>query len=172
MARKILPDLGGENLVDPGGGGNFAKAWYGEEYQTIYLKWQDIFPSIVSANLAVVAFIQDYNTKEILQTAINSEYYSSTGTLVNEAEVAPNVIFYPNPAKEHVNIWFEQIPQESLSLMMYDISGKLVHTDQVFPNEQIKTVELNQLSNGLYIIELRKERNGAVYHRAKIFHHQ
>jgi hypothetical protein len=162
VARKILPDAGGEN---------FSQSWDRGEMKTVPLVWSPIDTWINRGRISIVAFIQDDNTKEILQAATTQEYNPSTGLWDVGVLTAGKVILYPNPAGERINVYFEERPDEDLKLMIYNMSGRLVLTDQVTVGQMIRTIELNQLGDGLYILELRRERNGSLYHRDKFFHH-
>ena len=105
-----------------------------------------------------------------MQTATTREYDPSTGTWDGNQTLDRNIVLYPNPAGELVNVYFEQRPDEALELIIYNLSGRMVLSDRVEEEEMVKTVELNTLGNGMYILELRRVRNGSLYYRTKFVH--
>ena len=56
-------------------------------------------------------------------------------------------------------------------MRIFNTSGRLVHTGQVPAGQVIRTIELNTLPDGLYILELRSEGNSSLYYRTKFFHY-
>ena len=86
-------------------------------------------------------------------------------------EPQTRVLLYPNPARELVNVYFEEIPREAMRFTLYDLSGKKVITDLIDPWQQIYTRSLGGLERGLYIIEIRTRNKRRVIHRDKLFHY-
>ena len=162
MARKILPDAGGTN---------FNETWTQGVTKSVPLMWSPIDSWIDLSRTSIVAFVQDDNTKEILQTATTQNYDPSTGVWTPSLNLEGNVLLYPNPAGERVVLYFEDPPEEDLQMRIYNSSGRLVHTGRVQANESLRTVELSRLPDGLYLLELRSERNSSLYYRTKFFHY-
>ena len=66
--------------------------------------------------------------------------------------IASNFNIYPNPAKDKVTITTDL--SEDMSLMMYDITGKLILTkDSTFNNQT--ELNISALNSGVYFIHLR-----------------
>jgi hypothetical protein len=110
------------------------------------------FPNYVEdvEDLAIVAFIQDRTSGQILQSEVN--YYDAT---VNVGNIIPEVFslyIYPNPAKNnfYVNLGFQTDLPGKYDLL--DINGRVVQTDQVPPGYQIYQINIQHLDRGLYIL--------------------
>ncbi len=163
VARKLLPNTGGvpNTKWDVGA----------DDTIRVPLTWDPIPGWMDLDRLSIVAFIQDDNTKEILQAATTQEFNSETGTWSGSILEDMNILLYPNPAGEYINVFFEDRPTEDLELRIYNMSGRMVLHDRVGEGELTHTVELSSMPDGLYIIELRKARNGAFYFRNKFFHY-
>ncbi len=84
---------------------------------------------------------------------------------VNNNVWDPSISIYPNPASDIVNIKIED--SEISSYELYDMQGKIVL--QNFVNDNQATLNVNSLTNGLYIISLRNEQNQAVQKKISIF---
>jgi len=88
---------------------------------------------------------------------------SSTGQgakLVNEN--TPDIQVFPNPFRDRLTLSLKNIEQQQGTISMYDLSGRLLHT-QAFNNEE--TVELNtsKFIPGVYLLQVRV--GGQVYVR-------
>ncbi|KPL11130.1 MAG: hypothetical protein AMS26_20650, partial [Bacteroides sp. SM23_62] len=134
------------------------------------------FPLIDDSSIIIVVFLQDDYTREILQAATIPEYIYplviDTATSTSEKlEPQTRIFLYPNPAKELINVFFNQIPREAMRFTLYDLSGKKVITEVIEPWQQHYTISLWDLEQGLYIVEIRTKNNKRVIHRGKLFHY-
>jgi minor extracellular serine protease Vpr len=71
---------------------------------------------------------------------------------LNDFDLNDNLSIYPNPSsgKFVVNIGDETMS----SLQIFDISGKLVYSEQIENKTENKTMNLSHLTNGIYILKL------------------
>jgi hypothetical protein len=132
------------------------------ETEYVYLSWH-------TCGLSVVAFLQDDNTREILQ-AVTMPENCITNTL-DKIEPKAQVLLYPNPASEMVNIFFEEIPKEEIQLTLYDLAGKVLISDIIEPWTQDYSMSLGDLEQGLYIVEIRTNKNKHISYRGKLLHY-
>jgi hypothetical protein len=161
VARKLLPNASGFY---------FSRSWQPGDDETRELSWQ-IDPKINTERISVVSFIQDDNSKEVLQAA-TTQTYSPPSTTGEGPEVKESrILLYPNPAGEYVNVYFEQRPTEDLELRIYNMSGRMVLYEEVPAGKVLQTIELSSIPDGLYILELRTERRGDLFYRSKFFHY-
>lgn len=103
--------------------------------------------------LAVVGFLQDNGTKDVLQAA-----YSISPVGVNDYSVDPaNIQLFPNPANSVVKINFNLEQANEVSINIYSITGELVLTQKrgLF-GIGLQQMEINteMLANGLYSLEM------------------
>jgi len=160
VARRLLPDAAGHP---------FSKSWLTGEIESIVLTWDlPSFP-MNEEDASIVVFLQDENTREILQAATKPEY-SSVSTF-DRLESPSHVLLYPNPAREMVTVYFEDVPTEAVRFTLYDLSGKKVLTDVIEPWQQRYTRSLGDIEQGLYIVEIRTKDYKRVIHRSKLFHY-
>lgn len=88
-----------------------------------------------------------------------------------ESEVNPpfaypgSIHVYPNPAKEFITIAFNS-SYEDASLEIFNLQGKRIFTRTPAPNPMV--VELSELANGLYIIQLKSSKNTLIRKFIKI----
>ncbi len=160
VARRLLPDAGGYPL------GN--QSWDKGDTESTVLTWESPTIDLVEGNISIVVFIQDEETKEILQAATNPEYVRST---FDESHPPASILIYPNPARELVNILFEEVPTEEMRLTLYDLSGQMVISDIIQPWQQQFTRSVGELEQGMYILEIRTKDRRQVLYRDKLLHY-
>ncbi|WP_284652770.1 DUF7619 domain-containing protein [Flavobacterium terrisoli] len=107
----------------------------------------DIIPNNASiyfdANPAVVTNI--FNTKFI--NALDNATFNDG-----------NLVLFPNPASNRVEISLINTAESISKIVLYDLLGKAVKTVPVLSNDNI-TVDVSSLSKGVYLIEINTENN-------------
>lgn len=73
--------------------------------------------------------------------------------------------FYPNPTKDFLNITLDQVLEESATVDVFDIQGKLVVTDVIKANNDEHSLSLISLNTGTYIVRIT---NMQIEHSFKI----
>ncbi|TVR78749.1 MAG: T9SS C-terminal target domain-containing protein [Chitinophagaceae bacterium] len=134
---------------------------------TIEFQGQSVFPESGTVN--------DFSTpKEYTVTApidmTTRTYTVSVEVVVSVQELLEKTIsFYPNPAKERVNISWYQNEQEDVELSLYDINGKRVFNSvrSFMPGPANTAIQLWNLNTGVYILKIQSK--DAVYsHRIQV----
>jgi hypothetical protein len=128
------------------------------------LSWVVNNANINPANLAVVAFIQNLETRKVYQTAID-ENPANLPTLVTGVEnpaFAKRIQVYPNPSNEEVNIVLPEVSKSSTPLRLTDSFGREITATDFKPGQQSKILNTKDLSAGVYFIQLKTEKGIAV----------
>jgi len=85
---------------------------------------------------------------------ISNEDFSITGMSVFELE-GGIIEIYPNPSTGVFNIKMDRMNQNRIQLNVYDLSGKLIHTETIQNhNNTLTKLNLTDLEKGLYLLEL------------------
>jgi hypothetical protein len=179
VARKMLPDVGGTYLG--------IKKWNKGETEYADLTYEASFFSTAKDSITIAVFMQDEETGKILQAAYPKiycydkwpfgyrcypiDYNFNCETLTGLEETKSQVLLYPNPAKEIVNVSFEGITKEEMQFTLYDLAGKIVISDIIDPWQQHYTRPLGDLGQGLYIVEIRTNNDKQIFYRGKLFHY-
>lgn len=100
-------------------------------------------------DLAVVVFIQNNTTKEVLQSAWTAQDFPVG--IADEKSNNMNTLLYPNPAQNLINIGLGSIDQAEVSII--DISGKAIITKQITANQN--SISTETLNNGLYFVQVK-----------------
>lgn len=133
VLMKMLPDANGTSLSCTAG-------------TPIFTQLQiDLTNTFIEdyTDLAIVAFVQNTVTKEIMQTT-----YAVNGLATEEFTTASKVKIYPNPSEGIVRITTET----PVDVIISDISGKVVFTMNQVTSET--NLNLSQLQRGVYFAKL------------------
>ena len=99
-------------------------------------------------NLGVVVWVQDVNTKEVLQ--------STTASIVANVEeniTASRLMIFPNPSSEdYTNLVIESSERGMFEIMIINTLGEIVLMDNVSVSKNLTQYQLDnsKLSNGMY----------------------
>jgi hypothetical protein len=101
--------------------------------------------------LAVVAFVQDRNTKEILQAAAS---YRSPQVGIGDALYNMETLqLYPNPGKSVIHVNLGRDAREAGRLVIIDMNGRVVRQQLVPAGYQIHQLDISTLDRGLYMVQ-------------------
>ena len=85
------------------------------------------------------------------------EFIDSTFS-VNYDEIIPNIILYPNPAKDFVFIYGAD---SNSRIDLFDLTGKKYHVKHNYLNSNIISFNVSNLAKGYYLIRLHNFRNNS-----------
>jgi len=144
VLRRFLPNPGGQYINSSWAKG--AKSSFSFDYT-----YNDYI--VNTDTLIVVAFIQDENTKEILQTVTNDKSSFSTSIepwLTNKEEL--DFILYPNPALEKVYFAFGKNTTVNSSMQIINQNGRIIEIVDLPENLSTSFYDVSNLAEGLYYI--------------------
>jgi hypothetical protein len=103
-------------------------------------------------DLIAVVWVQDYATKDVIQSA-----FSSVTIGMDEAERA-NLItaVYPNPAQDQVNINLNMEQTENVSVRIFNTLGQVVYNNNYGSMSGMNTlnIQLDNLTDGVYFVKI------------------
>jgi beta-glucanase (GH16 family) len=71
-----------------------------------------------------------------------------------ELKTKPNVLVYPNPVQQNLQIQLPQIPTIGATISIYNSLGVLVKSSLMDKNTNIQTIDVSSLANGNYYYRL------------------
>jgi hypothetical protein len=124
--------------------------------------------------LAIVAFVQDEQTKDVLQ----SEAFDLNNPLPNlpttttglSTGVGETVTLYPNPANNQVRVQFPRPVQKVTSIKLTDPIGNLVHQSNLPVGTDSKTIGTQDFASGLYVMQIDSGNGTIVVRKIMIVH--
>ena len=103
-------------------------------------------------NKAAIYF--DYNEPVITNETLNT--ITEPQGITDEQEVS-SLVVYPNPTTGDLNIDLGNA-ENTTAINIYDLQGRLIMTTQAIKNASTQRVSVSHLVNGIYFIELVKEK--------------
>jgi len=117
-------------------------------FDTVYSNWSGSYDSLCPH--AIQSGYLDYECETVI-----------VGT--EEVEQKPNqelkIKITPNPAKNKVNIVFENNNYKELSLQIFNINGKEMFSSQLHSYPQSTEIDISKLVKGVYLVAVRNKGN-------------
>jgi len=121
---------------------------YSQEVETNY--------SYDNLNRLVQVVFNDGTTHNYVYDDLGNRTQLNIETLSIDEEMLQNVIIvYPNPTDQYLNIKLpSNINSNETNIKLYDINGRLIKNNQVEINDNRIIINVNSLSNGVYLLHL------------------
>jgi len=84
--------------------------------------------------------------------------YTSWMTNINDEQNA-KISISPNPTSDFINIKFDNISNQNVSLNLYNINGQIVISNTVNLNNNNYSFDVSNLSKGIYNLEIKTDDN-------------
>ncbi len=163
VARKFFPNASGKTLTLP-----LAKG----DMSTITIDPWTIPSNQITdiSQAAVVAFVQDIKTKEVLQAAYlpNPSILPSVVTYVEPLNET-SIKVYPNPADKELLVEMPESVKQATSLEVTDQLGRTHSVGLFNEGEKAKTIDTANLAEGMYILQVGDGSN-AIRKKVIIIH--
>jgi len=106
-------------------------------------------------NLALVAFVQDLNSREVFQATIQLKpgYLPELITGI-ESLGAEQISIYPNPASKQFRVELPAIVTNDVNVQLIDQVGRKHDGGFIRAGRNASTINVEHLSEGIYILEI------------------
>jgi hypothetical protein len=157
VLKTMLPDTSFMNDWDPSSG----ETW------TINRSW-NFKNTYNNDELRVIVFIQDENTQEIYQAAIDQYDFHTAmrrdNSVYFNSESAGFIVF-PNPAYNDVYIMFNETLEKRAKADVFDINGKLIMTKELFPGDKLYEANMDKCPEGFYFLRITSDNQFVGLHK-------
>jgi hypothetical protein len=162
VVRKIFPDASGVPIALP---------FNTNKPVSVTVPWAIESDKINNpAQLSVIAFVQDLDTRLVLQAAYPTQPVGTPSVVAGLEPLAPDqVATFPIPSDKEFTIELHQPAQQSIVIRLVNQLGQPVVVDAFAQGQQRKSVGTQQLAEGLYILQLGD--NGIVSRKKVIVVH-
>jgi hypothetical protein len=149
VVRKLLPSPSGFPLAVPIAPGSVTPT-------PLEFSWFVNIEGIDVSKLAVVAFIQDLETRKVLQSEVdfNPAHLPRFVTAVAEENIDKSLNVYPNPADNGFVIELPYEPRTQSEIRVFDQMGKLADHSFLEKGVRSKTINTSALPGGVYFIQI------------------
>jgi hypothetical protein len=162
VLRKLLPSAAGTRLSLPitkGATVSFTESWSVRNINAV-------------SELAIVAFVQDQTSLNVLQAAELSTLTNLPTVVTGLGEengLVETIKVYPNPANRDFTIQIPSTWKQGGAVKLADQLGKVVHESSFSAGSKTKTIATRDLAEGLYILKL-ESGNEKVNQKVMIVH--
>ena len=165
VLRKFLPDASGTPLT------SLAPTDPAQEIIASYdMRHVTRLDNGQFAPFAVIVFVQNLQTKDVLQTALLQDGTPSPNVVTGIETPFDNILrMYPNPADDVLNIILPSPVKQETPVRLFDNFGKEAFSGTFKSGEHMKTLSTKGLSAGIYLIQLTTPE-GVVRKKAIIVH--
>ncbi|HEY5746284.1 MAG TPA: Ig-like domain-containing protein [Chryseolinea sp.] len=164
VLRKMLPNASGTVLALP--------LTTGVPITLPALTWQVDNTHVDPANLAVVVFVQNEDTKEVLQASM-LEHPADLPTAIvtgTEPSFSQQTSLYPNPADHQLVIHMPQAARKDIPLSVFDTFGHEVLQRTIVTGEQQVLVNTSTFAAGVYLIQFEPSPGVQVRKKVVVTH--
>jgi len=110
--------------------------------------------------LRVIAFIQDEVTHEIYQAMIDTFDVPTALEKVHDIHRSAgnnSFIAFPNPVYNEIFIRFDEVLHKNARVDLFDINGKLIMTQELFPGLKLHAIMTEDFPEGFYFMRITSE---------------
>ena len=96
----------------------------------------------VSYTIGQLVYTSNTGTNGTVTQGVQQPFEISVVTSINEAkEISLEIVVYPNPATEFINLKIKSYEIENLGYYLYDINGSILKENKVESNETIISMQ-------------------------------
>jgi len=122
-------------------------------------------------DLAIGAFLQNEDTKEIYQSEIVFDLDDPVVTVTSLEDLLPeDVLAYPNPANEQLTVELPARFDQPIRLRMVDQLGRALEAGNIPTGETKQTIDTSNLAAGMYLLQLEGIQGTPVRKKVIIVH--
>lgn len=118
---------------------------------------------VVNTNRGKYIVSQSIGQSSVIGTSFNNGYYLRQGYQqpLNKIKVDNEgfsnndltATVYPNPFNETLTVSFNEEMNKEISVLVFDITGKLIYNQKFSPSQRIE-LNLNNISSGSYLLKV------------------
>lgn len=159
VVLDMLPTPAGRLLGDE---------WYAGKESSAFHTW-DYAPYVEDIeDLAVVAFVQDRSTGEVLQAAVS---YKDPTVGTGRSGTFPRTIrVFPNPTGGELTVVTGLTGSEPGRILVLDLSGRVVFGEDFPAGQELFHAELHHLNPGIYILQVLDRSGIRGYAKFSLLH--
>jgi hypothetical protein len=158
VLRKFIPDATGFP---------YQQAWTVGQNISQSSSWFYNFGTLDPTKIEAVVYIQNNNTKDILQVATtrNLNIFPPVGTTSEEGAASRQDILgmqlYPNPAENYFNVRFDNPLTNDYQWALLDVLGRVIEQGIAQEGTVQMIVDTDKLSGGTYFFTIRNDNGYA-----------
>jgi hypothetical protein len=163
ILKKMLPNATGRKFtkkLKANESITFAPLTWVPDPAKLYLPANDLY---------VFAFVQNSKTGEIYQAQV-SGVINDPNVVTGISELtAEDISIFPNPANKEFTIELPSVTTQKVEYQLFDQVGKVILTGSINESQRSKTINSEDFSNGIYIIQLNSGADNVIRKKVMVF---
>ena len=154
--EKIFMDVVKALVPDPAGTYIY-KSWNPGDYETLFYTWK--YDKVYDVDqLRVVAFIQDENSKEVYQSAIDK--YDIIKTNTDKPMISRESLFdiVPNPATDYFQLRFIYPLVSDCYMTICSMDGRVISNDIIKAGTRVYLLDSRSIVHGVYVVNVFSDK--------------
>lgn len=165
VLKKMLPDAAGSYI---------SRTWAIGDTMKMPFTWDfNIGDFYDTSMIEVVAFVQNYTTKEVYQAArvgSNDDTGTPVITSVDVQNIEENLLIYPVPADHEINVLFGSDLLHDTPYILSDDLGRIVDKGVVEKGVRMLSFNSKKYAAGMYYLSLTKEDGSKLNRKIVVIH--
>ncbi len=148
VVKALVPDPAGTYIY---------KSWEPGDYETLYYTWE--YEKVYDiSQLRVVAFIQDIQTKEVYQSAIDK--FDVINSVTDKPVIKREHFFdiIPNPATDYFQIRFKYPLVSDCYITVCSMDGRVFTNEIIKAGTRIQIMDSESFAHGVYVINIFSDK--------------
>lgn len=161
VSMKILPEPYGIYLSGLNSEEQFKFEW-------------DVSKDFAAGNLGVLAYLQEKDSKKVLQssfvpvaTSMEGGQLTALGDINAELK---NIEVYPNPANDFIHLQTRRIFGKDLEYELIHLDGTILSKGRLKAGEKEYKIECRDLPNGIYILRVFTDQSNPTSFKVMVLH--
>ncbi len=166
VMRKMLPNAAGTYI---------SRNWKAKDSLSVPASWTfqqgDFYDT---SKIEVVAFVQNYDTKEVYQAAIIGSNGNTSAlpiiTAITSVEAVGDLMIYPVPSDDQINVLFSDDTKEEADYSLMNDLGVTVASGKILKGVRMLTFNSKQYAAGVYYLSIIREDGGRINRKIMVIH--
>ena len=124
-----------------------------------------IYTNADTYNVTLQALADDCTIEKVDEIVVNGETVTSNIEVTN---IEKNFNIYPNPVRNNLNIDLNDLINTPVIVSIFDLSGKLILTENLAVGASNLSLDMNGLDAGSYLVEILTDNNSLVQQLVKL----
>ncbi len=149
VLKSLLPDAAGANYLKSWVPGESAYVNYTYDLNNLYEK--DLYE--------IIAFVQNNDTKEVYQVALNDSSQSSSTVIVEEIidQLDYDFALFPNPTKDNATLLLGDQLNGEIQITVFNQMGQVMINKQISEGTNQYLIDLSTNQSGIYYVQISSE---------------
>jgi len=118
-------------------------------FATVDENWNSSYPYVVGPEFYGVA-----SNRSVTSVTEPTTIYTGTPTSLDAEDLTDHLTIFPNPSSDLIAIQFHGIAKEDLKVELFDLTGKLIRSNEIKSGSTISYFDVQTVYQGTYLVKV------------------